>query len=202
MALLRKLLRLLFAGLAIIGFVVVLVTFTPVVPWYARQLGGAWDDARGDVLIVLGGGAIDNTALAPGSYWRCVYAVRAWRGGGFRDVVVSGRGVASLMRDFLVFQGIPGSAIRVENRSHSTLENALYTKELLVGVPGRKVLLTSDYHTFRARRAFQKAGLDVQSHPFPDAIKTSMTFAGRWDAFVTVTRETVKILYYWARGWI
>jgi uncharacterized SAM-binding protein YcdF (DUF218 family) len=202
MILARKILRLLFFCLAALGLVMVLVTFTPIVPWYARQLGGAWDDAPGEVLIVLGGGTIDKRFLSAGSYWRCVYADRSWRAGGFRKVVVSGQGVAPLMRDFLSCQGIPVSAIRVEDGSNSTRENAVYVKQMLNGVPGRKVLLTSDYHTFRARRTFQKAGLDVLARPFPDAIKMSMSFAGRWEAFIIVARETAKIAYYWARGWI
>lgn len=202
MTLARKLLRPLYACLAALGFVMAFVTFTPLVPWYARRLGGDWAGARGDVLIVLGGGAIDKEFLASGSYWRCVYAQRAWRAGGYRQVIVSGNGVAPLMRDFLACQGIPPATIRVEDGSRSTRENALYVAKLLNGVPGRKVLLTSDYHTFRARKAFQKAGVEVEAHPFPDAIKMSTSLLNRWPAFVVVVRETAKIAYYWARGWI
>jgi uncharacterized SAM-binding protein YcdF (DUF218 family) len=180
----------------------IVVTFTPVVPWYARQLAGDWSDSPGEVLIVLGGGTIDRTTLAPGSYWRCVYADRTWRLGGFRQMVVSGADVAAPMRDFLICHGVPGTSIRMEEASHSTRENAVYTTRMLAGVPGRKVLLTSDYHAFRARRAFAKAGLDVVSRPFPDVIKASMNFAGRWEAFIVVSHETAKIAYYWLRGWI
>jgi uncharacterized SAM-binding protein YcdF (DUF218 family) len=202
MPLARKLVRLAFVCLAALGFLLLVVTFTPVVPWYARILAREWGDAKGDTMIVLAGGVIDAETLAPGSYWRCVYADRVWRGGGFRDVVVSGAAIAPLMRDMLVFRGIPAAAIRVENASHSTRENALYTAKLLAETPGRKVLVTSDYHTFRALRAFRKAGLAVESRPFPDVIKTSMHLTGRWDGFVTEVMETTKIAYYWVRGWI
>jgi uncharacterized SAM-binding protein YcdF (DUF218 family) len=198
----RKLVRLALVCFAALGFLMVLVTFTPVVPWYARILAGNWGDPKGDTMIVLSGGVIDPETLAPGSYWRCVYADRVWRGGGFRDVMVSGAGIAPLMRDMLVFRGIPAAAIRIENGSHSTRENALYTAKLLAGTPGRKVLVTSDYHTFRAERAFRKAGLAVESRPFPDVIKTSKNLTGRWDGFVTEVMETSKIAYYWVRGWI
>jgi uncharacterized SAM-binding protein YcdF (DUF218 family) len=180
----------------------VLVTFTPIVPWYARMLAEPWDDSPGEVLIVLGGGVIDKDNLAPGSYWRSVYAERAWRAGRFRQVLVCGVGEAPLMRDFLACHSVPASVIQVEASSHSTRENALNAKRLLAGVPGRKVLLTSDYHTFRARRAFAKAGLDVATRPFPYVIKTSGHLAERWGAFITVAGETGKIVYYWLRGWI
>jgi uncharacterized SAM-binding protein YcdF (DUF218 family) len=202
MPVLRKLRRIVIAGLAALGLLMVLVTFTPVVPWYARMLAEPWDDSPGDVLIVLGGGVIDQDNLAQGSYWRCVYAERAWRTGRFRQVLVCGAGVAPLMRDFLTTHSVPAAVIQVEDSSHSTHENAINAKRLLAGVPGRKVLLTSDYHTFRARRAFAKAGLDVLTYPFPDVIKSSGHLTERWEAFITVAGETGKIIYYWLRGWI
>ncbi len=53
----------------------------------------------------------------------------------------------------MVAQGVPASVITVEPASSNTHDNALYTLELLRNVAGRKVLLTSDYHSFRAYRA-------------------------------------------------
>ena len=137
---------------------------------------------------------------------RSLYAVRAYRERGFPLVVVSGGAgspaVASSMRDFLQSQGVPASVLRVEERSRSTRENAQYVSELLKATPGRKVLLTSDYHMYRALRAFHKAGLDVAPHPVPDAFKRSGTLEGRWAAFLDLAGESAKIGYYWARGWI
>jgi uncharacterized SAM-binding protein YcdF (DUF218 family) len=202
MDMLRKLRRVVFFCIFSLGLLMVLVTFTPAVPWYARQLGGAWDDPHGEILIVLGGGAIDDEMLATNSYWRCVNAARIWRIGGFRELVVTGAGVAPQMRDFFVCHGVPAGSIRVENAAGSTRENALYTKRLLAGAPGRRVLVTSDYHTFRARHVFAKVGLDVRCQPFPDVVKISRNLLGRWDGFLTVTRETAKIAYYKLRGWI
>jgi uncharacterized SAM-binding protein YcdF (DUF218 family) len=180
----------------------VLVTFTPLVAWYARTLSGDWTDGGGDVLITLGSGTIDRTTLDSTSYWRAVYAYRDWSRGGFREIVAAGRVVAPLMRDFLVSRGVPPSAVRVEGASGSTRENALYVKRMLAGVPGRKVLVTSDYHMFRARRAFEKAGLQVVPDPFPDALKSCGHARNRWGIFLNLSVETVKIAYYWVRGWI
>ncbi len=202
MPLVRKLYRTLVACLTALGLVLVVVTFTPIVPWYARALSGNWDDPRGDILIVLGGGTIDDTTLAAGSYWRSIYADRTWRSGHFREVIVSGKGVAPLMRDFLICHSLPASVIRVEDASHSTRENALFTKKLLAGAPGRPVLVTSDYHMFRARRVFAKAGIAVRTCPFPDVIKSSNNLTGRWGGFIILVQETAKIAYYWVRGWM
>ncbi|MGA2327443.1 MAG: YdcF family protein [Bryobacteraceae bacterium] len=198
----RKLMRVLVVLLAGLGLLMVVVTFTPLVSWYARLLAGAWNDPRGEVLIVLAAEKIDSSRLGLGSYWRSVYAELAWREGGFRQVVVAGAGIAPLMRDFLVCHGVPAGSMVIEDASSSTREQALNVQRLLAGTPGVKVLLTSDYHMFRARRAFLKAGLEVRPRPFPDALKQCSHFSGRWSAFLAVAAETGKIVYYFCRGWI
>jgi uncharacterized SAM-binding protein YcdF (DUF218 family) len=187
------------------GLLLGTVMFTPLVPWWARKLGGSWDDPSGEVLIVLGGSNLEDGILGMSSYWRCVYAVRAYRQAGFARVVVSGGGPsrpAIAMRDFLNAQGVPADRIELEDQSTNTHENALFVKKLLSGTPGRKVLLTSDYHMFRARRAFAKAGISVLPRPFPDVIKRSSSLPERWPLFVDLCAETAKSAYYWARGWI
>jgi uncharacterized SAM-binding protein YcdF (DUF218 family) len=204
---LRRALRLVATGLAGIGFLFVVATTTPLVSWWTRALAGPWHDPTGDVLIVLGGSLLDNGFMGDSSYWRSVYAVIAWREGGFRQVIVSGGGsgvepIAVPMRDFLECHGIPSTAIRLDTRANSTRENALYVKALLSGVAGRKVLLTSDYHMFRAYRTFRKVGLDVVPRPFPDASKRASHWQTRWSALLTALTETVKIAYYYARGWL
>jgi uncharacterized SAM-binding protein YcdF (DUF218 family) len=180
--------------------------FTPLVPWWARKLAGPMNDPTGDVLIVLGGSALEDGIVSESSYWRSVYAVRAYRKTPFAKVIVSGGGpfhVGAAMRDFLVAEGIPQDRIMVEDRSTSTHENAVDVKELLAGSgPAHLVLLTSDYHMFRAWRAFRKAGLDVAPRPFPDTIKRSSSWAERWPALLGLCSEAVKSAYYWVRGWI
>lgn len=202
-----KFVRLLHSGLACVGLLVVLITVTPLVSWWAGALAGPWKDPNGDVLIVLGGSLLMDGVIGRDSYWRSTYAALTWADGTFQRVIVSGGGtpggsIAGPMRDFLEYSGVPRTAIQVEARSQNTHENALYVKELLAGISGQKVLLTSDYHMFRAYRAFRKAGLDVQPRPFPDARKRASTWTGRWPAFLELAEETVKIAYYYLRGWI
>ena len=97
---------------------------------------------------------------------------------------------------------MPREAIQIETLSMSTHENAMRVAELLTQVRGRKVLLTSDYHMFRAYHAFKKAGLEVLPRPFPDARKRAVGWAGRWPVFLDLVMETAKIGYYRVRGWI
>lgn len=196
------LLRFFGRGLAAIGALLVLVTVTPLVTWWARALAGPWDDPPGEILIVLAGDQIDDDIIGESSYWRSVYAVRFWRSNQFRQIVISGSNAAATMGRFLVSQGVPAAAITIEGRSTSTRENAVNTAEVLRGFSGRKVLLTSDYHMYRAHRAFLKAGLAVSPRPFPDAGKRVNIYRSRWGLFCELAAETGKILYYRARGWI
>ena len=161
--------------------------------WWATQLAGPWDDPKGDVLIVPGGCLLDPGLMGVNSYWRSIYALQAWRAGDFRDIVITGGSdprspIAALMADFLKSQGVPASAIHVETRSNCTYENAAYSKPLLDQIPGTKVLLTSDYHMYRAHRVFEKAGIHVLPRPFPDARKRGMSWISRWPVSGTVSR--------------
>ena len=193
---------------AALGTLLVVVTLTPLDFWWATWLAGRWDDPKGDVLIVLGGSVVEDGMIGASTYWRAVYAVRAWRQGGFKTVVLSGGGgagsgsAAEALRDFLISQGVPRDVISIETRSESTRENALFTKAILDSMPGRKVLLTSDFHTYRAWRAFKKVGLDVVPRPLPDVRKRAQSIFERWGAFLNLIEETAKIIGYYVKGWI
>ncbi len=202
-----RLKRYIVALLTVIGMLHVAVELTPALEWWNRYLAIPWDDrSPGEILIVLGAEEIDGQYLGPSSYWRSLTAVRQWRKGGFERVVVSGGPrelpLAEIMRQFIVFSGVPASAVEVEDESRSTRENAVFIARRLAGVPGRKVLITSDYHMRRAHAALQRAGLDVIGRPAPDVGKQLIHPAERWSAFIRLTVETVKLAYYHAKGWI
>ena len=193
--------------LAAIGALFVLATVTPVDYWWATALSENWNDPPGDVLVVLGGSTIDYGLVGGSSYWRGIYATLCYRQARYRRIVLSGgpegdSSAARALRRFLAAQGVPDHVIEEEGRSLTTRENALNTAALLRGMPGRKLLLTSDYHMFRALRCFRKAGLDVEPLPFPDVRKRVSSWSGRWPAFLDLVAETAKIAYYYGRGWI
>src|SRR5437868_3377556 len=108
-----------------------MITFTPFVSWYATRLAGPWSTPQGSTLVVLGGARIEPGIIGPDTYWRAVYALRAYRQGGFQRIVLSGTEVADSISAFLRFQGVPSGIIAVENTSLSTRENALFAKALL-----------------------------------------------------------------------
>jgi uncharacterized SAM-binding protein YcdF (DUF218 family) len=192
-------------SLAALGLLLLVVTFTPVVKWWATSLAGSWNEPQGDILIVLSGAGGTST-IGYGDYLRSQYAVLAYRQHPFKMVVVSGGGEpvpqSEMMRDFMAFSGIPRDIIQVETRSTSTRENAVYVTQMLAQQPGTKLLLTSDYHVYRAWLAFQKAGLNVVSSPLPDALKRASRWSDRWPVFFDLLVESCKIEYYKLRRWI
>ncbi len=188
--------------LALTGLLFLLVTFTPCVSWYATWLERPWADYQGDVLVIVSAAQPNSGVMDISTYWRCFMGVVYYREHPYKEVVVSGQGAAQGMKDFFVLNGIPAERILVDNEATNTRENALNTAKLLTGVSGRIVLVTSDVHLFRARRAFAKAGIHVSASPVPDVLKRASDFSVRSGLFVTEIRETASIAYYWFHGWI
>lgn len=193
--------------LAVLGLAMVISTTTPLTYWWATALAGDWSQPPGDVLVVLGGSVLDSGKIGGSSYWRAVYGARAYQQGGFKQVLICGGGdgpapISPPMRDLMIQLGVPADRIRIERESASTRENALFAVKLLQDMPGRKVLLTSDYHMHRAIRVFRKAGVAIDAWPFPDVRKRYGVWMNRWSCFQDVAVETMKIVYYHSRGWI
>jgi uncharacterized SAM-binding protein YcdF (DUF218 family) len=67
---------------------------------------------------------------------------------------------------FLLKMGIPREDILLEPKSRNTIENAQYAKRFLDEIENeinfnRVLLLTSNFHMYRSKRCFDKAGLEV-----------------------------------------
>jgi uncharacterized SAM-binding protein YcdF (DUF218 family) len=106
------------------------------------------------------------------------------------------------MEQYLLFNGVPKTAIVTEDKSMSTRENAMFAKPLLATLQGRKVLMTSDFHMRRATRVFRKAGIEVEPRPIPDGLKRASNWRSRWGIFQDCVMESVKMAYYRLHGWV
>lgn len=81
---------------------------------------------------------------------------------------------AHAMRRYLLEQGINPERIIQEDRSTSTIENIRFSKPLL---SDRRVLIvTNDFHAYRAQLLAKRQGLTVQmlSAPTPQVVRTKM----------------------------
>jgi uncharacterized SAM-binding protein YcdF (DUF218 family) len=203
---LRRLGRVVFAALALVGLAMVIVTVTPLVSLWSRVLAGPWNDPQGEVLIVLGSDSPEEGMLGRSTYLRAQYAVRAYREGTFQTIVLCGGGspetVAHSMEQFLLASGVPEAAIITEEKSMSTRENALFAKPLLATLSGRMILMTSDFHMRRATLVFRKVGIDVEPRPIPDGLKRASRWRSRWGIFQDCVMEATKMVYYRLHGWV
>jgi uncharacterized SAM-binding protein YcdF (DUF218 family) len=194
--------------LAAIGLLVIIVTCTPAVQWAGRRLAGPWEQPQGDVLVVLGAAVDQSGTLSYSSYLRAEYARRAFRDGHFRRMLILGGRkrtsppVSLAMKSYMEYSGLPGGLIDTEITSISTRENALEARRFLTDPNESVVVLTSDYHAYRAERVFRKAGLRPKMWPIPDVCKRGANPALRWSAFVDLVIESAKIVYYFARRWM
>lgn len=193
--------RFLIRLLAVIGSIVIVTTVTPIDAWWARAYSGPMEQPRGDILILLSAAADSDGSISYSSFWRARYAVLAWQTGGFQKIVISGDSGPGVV-DFLIAEGVPSQAIIAESKSESTHENGINTARLIANMPGTKVLLTSDFHMYRAAHVFRKLGVQVSPMPIPDILKSSDHWYARFPDFETMTVESIKIAYYRLRNWI
>ena len=95
---------------------------------------------------------------------------------------------------YLESRGISGERIYMEDRSTSTQENLLFAKEILESEfdeDARLILVSSDYHLYRAQLVAKKLGLSVETMGNASIVYLLPNF---------YLREYVAILGYWALG--
>ncbi len=136
-------------------------------------------EPAGDVIIMLGGGAMPDSpdvdgvgALCSSPANRLLTAVRLQRKLGV-PILLSGGQVyedtgaeAKIARRILIDLGVPESKILVETQSINTTQNARYSAEILraQGLT-QPILVTSAFHMKRAVLNFKKQGIDVVPYP-------------------------------------
>ncbi|HEY1255863.1 MAG TPA: hypothetical protein VGF01_13880, partial [Terracidiphilus sp.] len=97
----RKSVQILFSFCAALGFLLVFVSFTPVITWWAKAYAGPVQQPKGDVLILLSAASDDEYGgISYSSYWRARQALFAWQTGGFKKIVICGNGDPGIF-DFL-----------------------------------------------------------------------------------------------------
>jgi uncharacterized SAM-binding protein YcdF (DUF218 family) len=66
---------------------------------------------------------------------------------------------AFVMKEYLIINGIPEQLIIIEDKATSTKENVDFSQKLMSGKSPEVMVVTSDYHLFRASYYANKAGL-------------------------------------------
>lgn len=137
---------------------------------------GTVDEATAsDVIIVLGAGMTRDGRPNWALRQRSEHAAELWKIGYAPMVICTGgvgrnttRSEADGCREVLEREGVPRSAILLEDTSRSTEENALNSRAIMDAEGWENAIIVSDsYHVFRARHIFERAGIEVVLSPVP-----------------------------------
>jgi uncharacterized SAM-binding protein YcdF (DUF218 family) len=213
-------------GLSALGFV--LLAVTPIGPAMLLPLEERFPRPRAmpdrvDGIIILGGAV--EPALSR-SYGETVFnsavtrvlagVALARRYPDAKIALVSGEGSffpigfseARATLSFVVEEGIAPSRIILEERSRSTHENAVYTKEMIRPASGETwILVTSAYHMPRAIACFEAVGWPVIPYPVDFRIDPETGLRANFsllDGLATSTlagKEWAGLVGYRLMGW-
>lgn len=143
-------------------------------------------EARGDVIIMLGGGATSDTpgvngpghlsGYAANRLLTCAQLYRKLE----VPIIISGGSVegvtgsdAVVGRRILIGLGVPEDKIITESESRNTTENANLTKDVLNRYSFKSpILVTSAFHMHRSVIQFEKMNIDVV--PYPTDYQTNL----------------------------
>jgi len=149
-----------------------------------------------DVLIALGGGSERER-----------YAAELYRLGFAPGIIMSGCGKAARhMAKEAIRLGVKEQDIIIEEKSRSTYENALYSRDILSAQNFKSaIVVTSPYHMRRTKLVFERVFKNTGVKLLYCSTRDSGFNADGWcrsekDRQV-VRREYIKLIYYWMRYW-
>lgn len=147
--------------------------------WWSVKPGRANEPKVYSCAIVLGGfSSMDkyNVGYFNGSADRFIQGLKALATGKATHIMITGGngglfpGVfseANWVKTQLDAFKIPDSLTLIESKSRNTIENAVFSKPMLLkaGLKPPYMLITSDFHMRRSLMIFQKEGYDVVPYP-------------------------------------
>ena len=164
----------------------------------AWQAAKADSPQQADVMIVLGAGLNSDTGEPlPTLAYRLDRAVELYNAEYAPAIIVTGgMGVdepvseAEAMRDYLVAAGVPESAILLEDQARDTAENMALSREIMEQNGfADAIIVTSDYHMWRALRLARDAGVQATGATSPNS--DTIFFKA-----MNLARETLAWLQY------
>jgi uncharacterized SAM-binding protein YcdF (DUF218 family) len=142
---------------------------------------------RAEVMVVLGGGGPERPERA----------AELFQAGEAPLIICSGLGDAHAHKAHLVNAGIPAAAVLLENKSHTTRENAEFTIALLQARHiTNAIIVTSWYHSRRALACFEHYAPDIRFYSRPAYFNTPKSEWRQRDR-LRIKAEYAKLLGYW-----
>jgi len=180
-----------------------LLAYTPLIGAISQRLDAVPDPGPADAIVVLGAGSARDGVLSSSSLRRFVGGLLLYRRGLAPRLILMGPTYqgspieaetrAAIAREL----GIPASAIVVEGGGLTTRQEAELAAARVRTLGGRRVLLvTSAQHMHRARRFFERAGLEVVPAPVIEVSPRAESPDGRLELARLVIQEALARLYY------
>jgi len=142
---------------------------------------------KADVIVVLGG-----TPDRP------VRAAELFKAGEASKIIVSGFGDCESNEKLLEQDGVTNAAIILEDKSHTTRENAEFSIALLRRMNAHRVIIvTSWYHSRRGLECFEHYAPDIQFYSRPSYYAYPKTEWRPKGISTYVKSEYLKLLGYW-----
>jgi uncharacterized SAM-binding protein YcdF (DUF218 family)/glycosyltransferase involved in cell wall biosynthesis len=194
-------------AVAAVGFI---VFYTNAVWRVATPLRMSSPPTHADAIVVFAGGVGENGKAGGGTPERLNEAVALYRAG-YAPYLVFSSGYAysfkeaESMRDSAVAQGVPSSAIVLEERATNTYQNVVYSNEILRDHKSRSILLVSSpYHMRRALMVWRKLAPDIAVTPTPPPRSQfyDHTRGATLEQLRSILYEYLAIFAYWRRGWV
>jgi len=145
---------------------------------------------KADVIVVLGGGWVERSKRA----------AELFQENAAPRILVTGSGDCEKNLKLLIEAGVPARLIETECESRTTHENAQNTIKLLRQQQIRRVILvTTWYHSRRARACFRHLAPDIEFYCRPSYYGYARAEWPRRGITRFVRAEYPKLLGYWVR---
>ncbi len=156
--------------------------------------------AAADLIVVLGGGTQSDGSPSPATLRRTQHAAALYREGFAPYILCTGaythqhpKSEAQACSEVAQKEGVPASAILMEERSTSTEENAIESRKVMDQYGFRTALIVTDnFHMLRAEMLFKKQGIPVFLSP---AQATAGPLEWWWAVYNTY-REVGALVWY------
>ncbi len=189
--------------------VFLLAAFTPVPNLVGRRLAVDSRPGPAQAVVALGAGLQSEGVLSEASLRRALTGILLCREGLAPDIVFSGPAFVYKVPEAIVRAeiarnlGLKPDAILTETTARTTLEEASRIGALLRPRGIRRILLVTDsLHMVRARRLFERTGLQVLPVDADDVSLDASTPEGRLQLTRKLLQEALAIAYYRVAGYL
>ena len=196
-------------GLGLFTLIVFLIaSLTPAPNIIAARIQAAEVLHRSDAIVVLGAG-ISKGLLKDDSMRRTIRGIELYKRGIAALIIFTGDErrneptEAAVRAEMARALGVPQEAIVTLDRSRTTREESIRTADLLRRRNAKRITLVTDsLHTRRAKRLFERVGLEVYPAYSADYVVGITSPLDRLWLSMRVAQESLALIYYRLAGYI